>query len=622
MVINNEKISKMKKICKNVAKCGVLGAVLLLGTTACTDDHFDVIPGTVTSSSTIWQNIQTNGLTDSVAMILSRTIVQDDEYDNKGRQTYADMLNQPQAFTVWLPKDGSFNAKHYLDLLDQRSASFESNPASGTEADWNINYTVANQFVKNHIARFSYESNLNRQKVRMLNEKVCYYTAGEDVFNTVSLVSGEGANIHSSNGTLHLLEAASPFAYNLYDYLGASDNFTKLWTALTDSAINKREWSQDLSTQGAMDPDGNMVYIDSVYVSSNQYLDRSGAVIKNEDSLYIALLPTDAAWDDAVEKVGKLFNFGKSYDTEYNETTGTFAKTGERGLNLTESQVDSLRKQNVSDYLIASALFSTTSFPVADQTDSASVNEYARMADSIRSTSGFYFFNRNKGGVNPIFGGKQPIKASNGYIYALDRYEIDPAYAWVTERELNLSSNYYVGHVSDAVEGTKGTWVQLDESNRNDAVKGEVEDNAYRRFYNTNSSTMTVDFRLTDLYSTRYRISAVMVPNNINTSHIRTDKNGEIWERATFSCELRDDQSLSGASSPAFAKTSTIQCLSDSVETVVLFDDVEIPKSYVGLPSGNETFVVLRFTMNSLNQNRGKCRSLNIRKIIIEPVRD
>lgn len=612
----------MKTIFKNVAKCGFLGAVLLLGTTACTDDHFDVIPGTVTSSATLWQNIQTNGVTDSVAMILSRTIVQDDEYDNKGRQTYADLLDRPQTFTVWLPKDGSFNAKYYLDLLDQRSANFVSDPASGTDADWRINYTVANQFVKNHIARFSYEASLDRQKVRMLNEKVCYYTAGDDVFNTVSLVSGEAANIHSSNGTLHVLEGRSPFAYNLYDYVGASGDFTKLWTELSDSAIDKREWSQDASTPGAMDPDGNMVYIDSVYISSNYYLDNSLAQVKNEDSLYIALWPTDAAWEEANRKVGELFKFGNSYDTEYNETTGAFARTGSRGLNLTAEQVDSLRELNVNYLLISSGLFSTSQFPVTDKTDSAMVNNYAQTADSLYSTSGFYFYNKNKGGLNPLFEGKQPIKASNGYIYALDRYDIDPAYSWVSQKELDLSMQYDVAHVSDNVEGTKGMLVQLDAESRNESVKGEVEDNVYRRFYAMNTSTMTVDFRLDNLYSTAYRISAVMVPNNINLSNIRTDKNGEIWESATFTCELRDDQSLIGASSPAFARSGRIQCSSDSVETVVLFDNVTIPKCYAGLPSGNETFVVLRFTMTGLNMNQGKCRSLNIRKIIVEPVRE
>lgn len=616
----------MKTIFKNVAKCGVLGAAMLLGTTACTDDHFDVIPGTVTSSATIWQNLKTSGVTDSMAMILSRTIVQEDEYEYKGRQTYADMLDQSQTFTVWAPKDGTYNDNysHYLELLDRRSPSFLANPASGTAEDWAINYTVANQFVKNHIARFAYESNKDSQKVRMLNKKVCYYIA-DSAFNNVGLVSGEGANIYSSNGTIHMLDGVSPFAYNLYDYLGAHSEFSKLWEALTDSTVDKREWNQDASTIGAMDPDGNMVYVDSVYTQTNQYLDYSGAQIKNEDSLYVALWPTDAAWDKAVEEVSKLFKFGSNYYTDYNETSGVFSLTGDRGLVLSASQIDSLRNLNVCQYLIGSTMFSTTGFPIANQRDSASIINYATTADSIRSTYGVYFYNKNKGGVNPIFEGKTPVKASNGYIYPLESFEISPAYAWVSEFELDLPNlnHYYVAHCTDNVQYSKGQNVTLDASNRNDSVKGEIEDNKYVRFYISTSGTMNVDIRLSGLYSTRYRISAEVVPNNINVSHIRKDNKGEdIWENATFTCELRDDQSVNSSSASPIARSETFSCASDTIETIVLFDNVEIPKTYVGLPSGNNTFVTLRFVMTQLNQRRGNCRSLNLGKIFIEPIRE
>ena len=60
----------MKSIYQNTVKAGLLGAAVLLGFTACTDDHFDIQPSTVSGSNTIWQNVEANADLDSVAMIL------------------------------------------------------------------------------------------------------------------------------------------------------------------------------------------------------------------------------------------------------------------------------------------------------------------------------------------------------------------------------------------------------------------------------------------------------------------------------------------------------------------------------------------------------------------------
>ena len=58
---------------------------------------------------------------------------------------------------------------------------------------------------------------------------------------------------------------------------------------------------------------GKMVYIDSVYQHTNSLLDASRAQIRNEDSTYVALIPRDAAWKEALEKVSKIYNYGTRY---------------------------------------------------------------------------------------------------------------------------------------------------------------------------------------------------------------------------------------------------------------------------------------------------------------------
>lgn len=94
----------MKSIYQNTVKAGLLGAAVLLGFTACTDDHFDIQPSTVSGSNTIWQNVEANADLDSVAMILRRCKVMKSQTDKSAKQTYAELLATSQQLTAWLPK--------------------------------------------------------------------------------------------------------------------------------------------------------------------------------------------------------------------------------------------------------------------------------------------------------------------------------------------------------------------------------------------------------------------------------------------------------------------------------------------------------------------------------------
>ena len=237
-----------------------LGVLMLLGTASCSDDHFDVIPESATGAQNLWENILGNGETNDLAAIMRRTIVMKSETDRQGFRngemlTYDKLLSDPQAYTVWAPKDGTYDASYYTNLLDQRDAALAADPTDRNA--WALNWSVANQFVLNHIARFNYEGVRDRQKVRMLNSKGSYYDASKNIFNTVAM-DGTPA-INSSNGTLHFLGAVSPFAYNIYDFIASSDDFSKMWAVLSDPTVDHQEFSEAASTQGALDENGNMV---------------------------------------------------------------------------------------------------------------------------------------------------------------------------------------------------------------------------------------------------------------------------------------------------------------------------------------------------------------------------
>ena len=592
---------------KNIMTSGLLGAAMLLGATACTDDHFDIIADGTAGSNSLWENIQGSGKTDSLALILNRTIVMKSETDKSGKISYAEMLNQPQSFTFWAPKDGTYNAKHYLDMLDERDAMLAKSASADSEendAAWRLNWTVANQLVQNHLARFNYEGNSSTQKVRLLNAKVSYYDPAALTFNNVAM---DAEPIPSSNGTMHLLEGVSPFAYNIYDYIVYHDEFSKLWGVLSDPAIDKRVFSETASTEGAMNENGEMVYVDSVFYHTNEILDASGALLSNEDSLYVALLPTDEAWDKAYETVSNLYRYGSRYAYEWNDDQGKFMQTA-------QFNTDSLQAYNANRTLIQSSFFTTSRFSVSNQTDSAQVNAYAQTADSLLSTNYTVFYNPNHGGLNPNFNGQSPVKASNGYIYAVDSYNVNPGYTWIQRNEVKMTSDYFVANVGGATSD-KGQLITLTEETRCDTIYGDVEDNMYRRFEKLGNSEMNVYIRLSGLYSGKYKVSAEIVPTQINKSFPAGEN-----EHAMFNYELLDDEGNKIGST-----VNDFETKSDSVRTYTLFESIEIPKCYVSLPSDySNSFVRLRFQMTARHSraNAGNCKSLNISKIIVEPVRE
>lgn len=637
--VNNVLNKTMKTMNKNIFKIALFTALIALGFASCSDDHFDIRPGSASEGNTLWQNIITNNNTNDFAAILSRTKVMRSETDRSGSITYAELLDQPQTFSVWAPIDASYDAQYYLDLLNQRDALMNSGNDDDVKKAWQINYQVANQFALNHIARFTYESNMDQQKVRMLNSKVYYYNAGQNEFNGVGIHPAL-ARVNSSNGTLHVLEGLSPFAYNIYDYLGSSPSFSKVWEILTDPSVEKTVDNYDASTPGAPNEDGDMVYVDTVRYTTNAILDRCNAQIRNEDSLYIAIIPSDKAWEQAREKVRKLFRYGPeggtaTYSYEWQSQTGTWSK--QQGLKF---KADSLRDYNTDLLLLQSAYFSCTQMTKVDLTKDDEIIKEATTADSLISTNRTIYYNSNYPGENPNFNGQEPYRASNGFIYAVDDYKVDPAYTWISKRDIMLGSGYDYNVAYTSFSDKRDEIIHLTSSNTNPKVKIEVkiDDDNYRRFMQLPSekgSDFYVDIRLSNVYSGKYKISAILLPEHIDKDMIEgeeiVDENGDVvideetgepkinetiyptW----FQCCIIDD---AGNKSPMTAVQEVSQ---DDVKAYVLFDSYEFNKCYVDLPNNAESFPRLRIQIDPMYQYAPyNCRSLNISKIILEPVRE
>ena len=361
--------------------------MMLLSLTACTDDHFDIMPATDTAGNTLWQNIQSHPELDSLQMILSRTKVIRKTTENSDKAMYySQLLNTPQTYTLWAPLNGKYQqhtAKYYLDLLAEAEAMRPTDPVAANE----IHDRVGTQFIKNHLARFNYESNAGEQKVRMLNSKVCYYDMGANKFNGVNINTGYG-RIVSSNGVMFVLDSSSPFAYNVYDYIEANaQNLSKVNAILRDPDVEKEEFNEYLSTPGATDENGNVIYVDSVWTKTNSILDYAGAAIQNEDSLYIAVIPADNAWDKAYDETSQLFRYNKKYKYEWMKDKNQMGKTYPDGTKNLDA--DSLQNYNTNAVLIRSMFFSPGDFDYeVNRSDSAKVIDYVLYHDSNESTNG------------------------------------------------------------------------------------------------------------------------------------------------------------------------------------------------------------------------------------------
>lgn len=601
----------MKSLYKNFVKGGFLGAIVLLGATACSDDHFDVKnqPG-YGGTQTLWQSIEVNPELTQAAEILKATRVMKDEDDKRATLTYAEWLNQPMEATVWLPKNGTFDNQKYLDMLQEAKDSLA---AGNQKASLRIEFMVVNQFVRNHISLFSHSSVQTRKQIRLTNTKLCFFDPANSEFNGVKY--DPAATVYCSNGALYTLEAASPFANNIFDFMSSDSKFSTIYGIISDPAVDKDVFWPEGSTEGAMNEKGEIVYVDSVFVNSNEILNSANALIKSEDSIYVAIIPTNEAWQETFDAVKPLYKFGNSYCYDWDETR--FTQTGNNALKFTAKEIDSLTTLRTNTAIISNMFFNPTNFNGVDKLDSAQVINHMLYADSLISTSGVVYYNQNAGTgrPNPLFEGLTPIRASNGYVFAPTNNRIVPEYSFISRRI--TSPAYILASSTDINDG--GQYVTLTPENwQKDSVVGTVENDTYMYYAMDGNSALKVRFRLSNLPSGRYKISAQMLPNRVNRFNVKYEDDGvtPIEESPLF------DATIYGDDLKRIEGNRDLTVNQDSVQNVVLFENFNLEKTYTGLPDGYETFAILELSISASQKRKGKCDALSIAKIIIEPVRE
>ena len=196
---------------------------------------------------------------------------------------YEKLLSSSQTFTVWAPMNEG------LQDID---------PAT-------VDKVVAQQIVSNHIARFNNSTAIPSEKlIRMNNQKIHSYSESGTHFGGSPLVS---SNTLAGNGILHTISSRIPYHYNLYEYILADENTSKLADFIR--SFEEEKFDEDLSIPIDIDDQGRTVY-DTITTSYNRLFDdpRYGlGYIGTEDSLYTMIIPTNQAWDEVYARISPYF---------------------------------------------------------------------------------------------------------------------------------------------------------------------------------------------------------------------------------------------------------------------------------------------------------------------------
>lgn len=622
-----------------------MGFAALMLATACSDDHFEVKQW-AGSDKSLWENIEAKAELSDFASILKRTKVMKDENDKSATLLASDYINQPQSFTVWAPINGSFNAQAWHTKLDEAEALRKEGTPQAKLLAQGKEWQVWNQLVANHLARFNHAAMPDGSQIELLNSKRGKISATS--FNGVALAEGQ---LNASNGALHLLKGLSPFSHNIYDYIFSTPTTSELATYLGNPLVAKEDTAWSSMTPGTVNEHGKMVYIDTLFNRYNLLLNNSGAKVRNEDSTYVAFIPSNTAWNQALGKMKKILNYGSSYN--YSWAGSAFQQTGSSAYKLSDKVPgqtytlgDSLQRYNMRSALIESMFFAPYAIENGTAMDSAALINYVTHADSLRSTNGIIFYNpAAKAGtpnaaLNPVLQGIKPYRASNGYVFELQNYDFDPAYSFLrrVQNDLATAPQFHVATTNN-MSSQYGQVITLSEYNYNkyrqqtdekgepvlDAeskpiyigVKGEVKDGKYVRFENnTQNREATIDLRLPAVYSAAYTIKLVVVPAQINTDFVPLETTDH--QKLRFRAQVIYDDNSTGDRVEIDERKGGFD--PTMVNTIQLWDKFEFKKCYMGLPADKYSFPRLRLTLLPQSPSNN-CKELNIVSVIIEPYR-
>lgn len=548
----------------------------LAATTSCTDfDDYNTayVDGlNASADKTLWENIEANEQLSTFAKLVKRA-----GFDKE--------LQSARTYTVWAPLNEAIVESDY-EQMDSA--------------------TLLNDFVKNHIAEYSYGvSGEVDERIRTLNKKAYNFVGTASC--TFDDIPVSQVNLPSSNGLIHTLTGVASYYPNGYSYImdkgegiDSIKAYFKRYERVTLDVAN--------SVIGPI-VDGKQTYIDSVLVVDNTMLSFLRAKLDNEDSTYTLLLPTDKAWNAQYAAVKSKYNYVTKMLAQNLDNSTIETKT----INVDGQYVsDSIAKRRIVDNLA----FSMSS-PYNARLNSLSPQ--FGPTDTLYSTRYGYLSNP----ADILSHTVETTQLSNGRVFVVDTLAAQP---WDTYNPLkNFLIRSYSARVlngdrqtsSFITTGIDGTPITYD---------------CVKVVPSGKNSRPELDVYLPEVLSTKYDFYCVYAP----MQEISGDSLISRPNRLNFQLNYCNDKgvltdynfSSDGASNPKTPVPFVNDPLKKDAAGVIIPDTMylgqfEFPVSYAGM-SGNGIRPNLKITtkINIFSQAEMKTytREMNLIGIILKPV--
>ena len=574
-----------------------LGTVLL-GVPGCTDtwdDHYNVNESVAGTTQTLWDVI--NNPENKFSRF--KDIVQHAKYykDNTHAvptYTYEDILKGGQVNTLWIPDDDALTEEEYQKWMQMLGESRAE--GDGT----NDAYNVQQQLIGNHLALWRHNiSEAGVDTVKMINGKNLIFDKGARTLDGIPL--GE-YNIPAVNGVIHVLKGVVPFRYNFYEYLKYRDPQTDFGKYVVGK--DTTYFSSNLSIEGLPDENGNPTYVDSVYYTTNRLFETThylpeegrekwlmmekgfGARINNEDSVFVMVMPTDAAWNAAYDKLLPSYQYAPKYeDKSKGDLSGTTTA-------IILDVPDTLQDMSIKMDLVAPLVFNIHKQPKVGGemwTLEKFKDAKGEGAEYLLNTYGDTL--RTVGDWQPsdLFIG-EPTEMSNGIAYEVDSWNFPSQfYTPDVEVEIEHTGMFYNTESSRYKVGTAKRYTFSNDAFRDITDKyGRVSNNNFFHLEGTGPTAVPrVDIKLygnspnayvpdAQVMSGKYDIQMVVVPH----WYIDIASTSQIDERF-------------------YAITDTIVSEEDITDTTFVRSTTEIDTNYVKkLASMNQYKIIATLSFN------------------------
>jgi len=615
------KINKIKWLTGSLMTVALATAV-----TSCQDDHFNINED-VKGTQTLWENIKTTPILSDYAEILQNIKYSQTEQKATG-ETYADVFNSEQTFTVWAPVNGSFDKNYYMNLLK-----------SGIRDSI---YKVEKELIRNNMTRYSHIINgRDSVKLALYNNKSAWLNYSKNTFMGIPM---RQTNIAASNGVLHVIDTPASYQYNMYEFLSSRAGQLDSISAFIKK-FEKNEFDKYSSIAGPT-VNGEVTWVDSITYISNDYIDNIlNAHLTREDSNYVMIVPTNNAWNSKLENLKKYYHFKSLYKQDVNTQTESGKDTLIEGAitEFTDLELDSLNnyysKKALTDKLIFNANWQYEQIPITSIGD---IRAADARGDSLLLTTRVKL--KKSGTLNEtnktltkeidnfaaMFGNKEPVETSNGYAYIIDDYQFP-----VIDPKVDMSAfSAYESHDNQCSDINGPTTITIENPQFIIGEDTVTIDSVFKQTYvvmaNKSASTNPgAFFSLKDALSCKYDIYVVIGYNykyerpNKFRAYISYDTEekriaNEILKNPSDDAVDAKGDALKGTNffvnrGPHFDEKGQITFN----DTILLAKDFNIPVCYQGL---HNAYPVLQIKSNfTSKENQYYCREIWVNAIILKP---